>query len=270
MAPASRKWNTRLFSTRQLDPAEWSTARGGCTEHDRQHGCRGGRPQTPPHDGALPHHNSADDQKGETGRCPAYRGNSNRGAGSGGGQPQGRAADPLTNHGYLTAKHSAHAEPLAAMLCLQALLSEELVGARDRTLRIAPATGQPAIVAAQGTHHGFGGVGRGYWLNRPRAHTRSLYFSRRGRGRGGALLHCSSAKPGGSSAAQPRRRLQAPLEVPRSKSPTTRHCLYSGLRSLRYAGRHLKGRPGWWQRGLAGGRLLLSFVFSLQGSARDR
>ncbi|CAJ1018903.1 hypothetical protein, conserved, partial [Leishmania lindenbergi] len=85
--------------------------------------------------------------------------------------------DPLTNHGCLTAKHSAHAEPRAAMLFLQSLLSEELVGARDQTLRIAPATGRSAIVAAQGTYHGFGGVGRGHWLNRPRAHTRSLYFS---------------------------------------------------------------------------------------------
>ncbi|CAJ1006503.1 hypothetical protein Q4I28_001818 [Leishmania naiffi] len=85
--------------------------------------------------------------------------------------------DALTNHGYLTAKHSAHAEPRAAMPCLQALLSEGLVGARGRTLRIAPATGESAIVAAQGTPHGFGGVGRGHWLNWPRAHTRSLYFS---------------------------------------------------------------------------------------------
>ncbi|CAJ1029969.1 hypothetical protein, conserved, partial [Leishmania lindenbergi] len=82
-----------------------------------------------------------------------------------------------TKHEYLTAKHTAHAEPRAAMPCLQSLLSEGLVGARGRTLRIAPATGQSAIVAAQGTHHGFDGVGRGHWLNWPRAHTRSLYFS---------------------------------------------------------------------------------------------
>ncbi|CAJ1026415.1 hypothetical protein, conserved [Leishmania lindenbergi] len=93
------------------------------------------------------------------------------------GQPQGRAADPLTNDEYLTAKHSAHAEPRAAMLCLQTLLSEGLVDARDRTLRIAPATGWSAIVAVQGTHHGFGGVGRGHWLSGLCTHTRSLYFS---------------------------------------------------------------------------------------------
>nr|CAJ2476244.1 unnamed protein product [Leishmania braziliensis] len=103
-----------------------------------------------------------------------------RQAGFGGGQPQGRAADPLTNHGYLTAKHSAHAEPRAAMLFLQSLLSEGLMGARGRPLRIAPVTGQSAIVAAQGMHHGFGGVGRGHWLSRPRAHTRSLYLSEGG------------------------------------------------------------------------------------------
>ncbi|KAG5477655.1 hypothetical protein LSCM1_04948 [Leishmania martiniquensis] len=95
------------------------------------------------------------------------------------GSPRTRVPDPLPNDEYFTAKHSAHAEPRAAMLCLQYLMAHGLAARRGPTMRMAVVTDHFAIVRAQRKHNGFGGIGRGYCLNRLYAYTTALYFTER-------------------------------------------------------------------------------------------
>jgi len=72
------------------------------------------------------------------------------------------------------AKHSAHAEPRAVHVLLQQLVKE---GLRDGA-RIAVVTDHFPIVHAQKHLNGFGGIGRGYALNKLYEYTYDLLFNR--------------------------------------------------------------------------------------------
>lgn len=80
----------------------------------------------------------------------------------------------ILNSGFFNAQHSAHAEPRAAELAIQ---QEVRRGMRDGA-RIALVTDHEAIVHAQRRTNGFGGIGRGYSLNRLFEYVYNLEFER--------------------------------------------------------------------------------------------
>jgi len=76
--------------------------------------------------------------------------------------------------GYLNARHSAHAEPRTAQLVLRQLVAE---GLPDGS-RVALVTDHFPIAHAQQRLNGFGGIGRGYALNRLFEYAYDLAFHR--------------------------------------------------------------------------------------------
>lgn len=80
--------------------------------------------------------------------------------------------DAARNRGIFNARHSAHAEPRAATLALMQLCRE---GLPDGS-RVALVTDHIAIVHAQRRNNGFGGIGRGYSLNKLYEFTHDLRF----------------------------------------------------------------------------------------------
>lgn len=78
-----------------------------------------------------------------------------------------------TKHRFL-ARHSAHAEPMAVRLVLQRLVQE---GIPDGA-HIAVVTDHFAIVHAQKRENGFGGIGRGYALNKLYEYAYDLWYTR--------------------------------------------------------------------------------------------
>lgn len=70
--------------------------------------------------------------------------------------------DMVRTRGFFNAQHSAHAEPKAAEISLRQLVREGI----PRGSRIAMVTDHEAIVHAQRRSNGFGGIGRGYSLNK--------------------------------------------------------------------------------------------------------
>lgn len=82
--------------------------------------------------------------------------------------------DMVKTAGFFNAHHSAHAEPLAAQLALKQLLRN---GIADGS-RIALITDHIAIAHAQRRLNGFGGIGRGYTLNKLFEFVYDLWFRR--------------------------------------------------------------------------------------------
>jgi len=76
--------------------------------------------------------------------------------------------------GYFDAHHSAHAEPRAASLILHQLIQRGIPNGS----RIALITDHSAIVHAQRRINGFGGIGRGYALNKLFELVHNLWFHR--------------------------------------------------------------------------------------------
>lgn len=76
--------------------------------------------------------------------------------------------------GFFNPHHSAHAEPRGAQLALRALLRE---GVADGA-RIALITDHEPIVIAQRKLNGYGGIGRGYALNRLYEYVHDLWHTR--------------------------------------------------------------------------------------------
>eukprot|EP00796_Vickermania_ingenoplastis_P007757 gene7757-gene6129 len=82
------------------------------------------------------------------------------------------SAGLVRNRGFFNAQHSAHAEPRAAQLALGQLVREGLPDGA----RVALATDHEAIVHAQRRANGFGGIGRGYSLNKLFEYVHDLWY----------------------------------------------------------------------------------------------
>lgn len=80
--------------------------------------------------------------------------------------------EKVRSAGFFDAQHSAHAEPRAAQLLLRQLVRE---GMPDHS-RVALVTDHIAIVHAQRRTNGFGGIGRGYTLNKLFEYVHDLLF----------------------------------------------------------------------------------------------
>ncbi|CAM36958.2 LOW QUALITY PROTEIN: hypothetical protein LbrM_05_1240 [Leishmania braziliensis MHOM/BR/75/M2904] len=87
----------------------------------------------------------------------------------------GRFEDPDLQADRFQARYSAHAEPRAAQLMLRHLVEHHRV---PNGARIALATDHRAIVIAQKHLNGFGGIGRGYALNKLFEYTYDLWYNR--------------------------------------------------------------------------------------------
>lgn len=81
--------------------------------------------------------------------------------------------DPPAGEGYFNAQHSAHAEPRAAELLLRRLAKE---GSLPPDTRVALVTDHFPIVHAQRKLNGYGGIGRGYSLNKLFEYVHDLQF----------------------------------------------------------------------------------------------
>lgn len=76
------------------------------------------------------------------------------------------------NYGFFNAQHSAHAEPRAAEILLRQLVSSGM----EKGSKVAIITDHIAIVHAQRRTNGFGGIGRGYTLNKLFEYVHNLDF----------------------------------------------------------------------------------------------
>ncbi|CAD2217880.1 hypothetical protein, conserved [Angomonas deanei] len=92
---------------------------------------------------------------------------------------------------WFNRKHSAHAEPMCIVEVLQYLIETRVLTAGKR---VAVVTDHEAIVAARRKLNGFGGIGRGYTLNRLFELTYNMLIH--GRDSGGLFLHCRSTESG--------------------------------------------------------------------------
>eukprot|EP00796_Vickermania_ingenoplastis_P000370 gene369-gene315 len=82
------------------------------------------------------------------------------------------SAGLVRNREFFNAQHSAHAEPRAAQLALGQLVREGLPDGA----RVALVTDHEAIVHAQRRANGFGGIGRGYSLNKLFEYVHDLWY----------------------------------------------------------------------------------------------
>eukprot|EP00796_Vickermania_ingenoplastis_P011493 gene11493-biopygen8344 len=77
-------------------------------------------------------------------------------------------------YGFFNAQHSAHAEPRAVELVLRQIMRED----EPSGAKVAVITDHEAIVHAQRRSNGFGGIGRGYALNKLFEYVYDLWYHR--------------------------------------------------------------------------------------------